>query len=404
MRILLVNKFLRPVGGAETVFFNEWRWLEAAGHEVIPFGMAHPANVDSPYRHFWLDEVDYGRPTPSQLARFIWSGKAAEKLANLVAATRPDIAHLHNIYHQLTPSLLPVLSQANIPIVLTIHDYKLVCPNYRLYTQGQLCQRCLSGRTWPAFRYRCHKDSWLASALVALESGLHRHWQAYGLVDRFIAPSRFGQEMLIRGGYPAGQITHLPHPITAPAQPNGPTAGGPVLFVGRLEPEKGVSLVLEAAGRLPYIPFWLVGDGSLPGRTNLPNVTFLGRVTPAGLAPLRQQASLELVPSLWYELFGLTALEGMAAGLPILASNLGALPEIVVNGETGWLLPAGDGAAWASTIDHLWSDPLLGQEMGTAGHKRARELFRPEHHLQALQNLYHTQLRVKNSSLGTHHS
>lgn len=388
MRLLLVNKFLRPVGGAETVFFNEWQWLAAAGHEVIPFGMAHPANVDSPYRHFWLDEVDYRRPTASQLARFIWSGEAAEKLANLVRATRPDIAHLHNIYHQLTPSLLPVLSQANIPIILTVHDYKLVCPNYRLYTQGQLCQRCLSGRTWPAFRYRCHKDSWLASAFVALESGLHRQWQSYRLVNRFIAPSRFGQEMLVRGGYPAEQISNLPHAIAVPNQASGPTAGGPVLFVGRLEPEKGVRLVLEVAGRLPHIPFWLAGEGSLPGRTTLPNVTFLGRVAPAGLPPLRRQASLELVPSLWYELFGLTALEGMAAGLPILASNVGALPEIVIDGETGWLLPAGDGAAWASAIDRLWSAPRLGQDMGRAGYQRAWELFRPEPHTQALEDIY----------------
>lgn len=394
MRILLVNKFLRPVGGAETVFFDQWRGLEAAGHEVVPFGMAHPANVDSPYRRFWVAEVDYRRPTPTQLARFIWSEAAAEKLAALLRATRPDIAHLHNIYHQLTPSLLPVLGQANIPILLTIHDYKLVCPNYRLYTQGQLCRRCVTSHTWHALAHRCLKDSLAASALAALESQFHRRWRAYNLVDRFIVPSQFGQQLLIEGGYPAGRITLLPHALAVPNQLGGPTAGGPVLFVGRLEPEKGLGLVLEVAGRLPHIPFWVAGEGSLPGRSALPNVTFLGRVAPAGLPAIRQQASMELVPSLWYELFGLTALEGMAAGLPVLASNLGALPEIVADDQTGWLLPAGDGAAWASAIERLWLSPHLGQALGAAGRHRVRELFRPEQHFQKLEAIYHQLISV----------
>ncbi|MEW5987865.1 MAG: glycosyltransferase, partial [Chloroflexota bacterium] len=194
MRILLVNKFLYPAGGAETVFFNEWRWLEAAGHEVIPFGMAHPGNVSSPYSRFWVSQIDYRHPTPSQLVNLVWSSEAAEKLARLMAETRPHVAHLHNVYHQLSPSILSTLRKAKVPAVMTLHDYKLICPNYRLFTQGQPCQRCVHSHAWHAVRHRCLKDSLAASGLAAVETTLHRRLRSYDSLARLIAPSYFVQE------------------------------------------------------------------------------------------------------------------------------------------------------------------------------------------------------------------
>ncbi|MCA9990569.1 MAG: glycosyltransferase family 4 protein [Ardenticatenaceae bacterium] len=394
MRILLINKFLRPVGGTETIFFNEWRWLEAAGHTVIPFGMAHPDNVASPYAEYWVPAVDYNRPTPGQLRELVWSRTAAARLAALIAATRPEAAHLHNIYHQLSPSILPVLQQANLPSLLTVHDYKLICPNYRLFTGGVPCTRCVSSHPWHALLHRCQKDSAAASALVALESSLHRRRQAYAPVDRFIVPSHFVQALLVRGGFPAGKLQIIPHAIPAPAPPAPtPPGGAPpvVLYAGRLEPEKGLDILLTAAAQLPDIPFAIAGEGSLgPAiaheltRPALANVRLLGKLSPAGLAAARQSARLAVVPSVWYEVFGLSALEALQAGLPVVASRMGGLAEVVQHEQTGLLVPPGDAPALAAAIRQLWDDPGRAQQMGRAGQAYVQQHHRPEQYTTAL--------------------
>lgn len=387
MRVLLINKFLYPVGGSETVFFNEWRWLEAAGHEVIPFGMAHPDNVPSPYQSYWAPQVDYDRPTPGQLVSLIWSGPAARQLKALALATRPDVAHLHNIYHQLSPSIIAALRQLRIPILFTAHDYKLICPNYRLYTQGQVCARCVGSHPWHALRHRCLKSSWSASALAAVESAIHRWRQAYAGIDHIIAPSHFLKTMLLRGGWAAARITVLPHAVPLPQ--SAPPAQSPaILFAGRLVPEKGVAWLLAAASQLPDIPFRIAGNGPLWRTASPANVAWLGHLSPTQLAAEYAAARAVVVPSLWYELFGMSPLEAMSYGCPVIASRSGALPELVIPDQTGLLVSPGQVDELTAAIARLWRNPDLAARLGQTAQAHIRAHHDPASYLPRLVQLF----------------
>lgn len=399
MRILLVNKFLRHVGGAETVYITHWRLLEEAGHMVIPFGVSHPDNPSSPYMQFWPAQIDYRRPSLSQAAGILWSGEARRKMAALLAHTRPDIAHLHNIYHQISPSILPELARAKIPIVMTLHDYKLVCPNYRLYTAGAPCTRCVASHPWHALRHKCHKDSWSASALVALETAIHRATDAYRAVDLFLAPSSFMRQMMVRAGFPEERVRLMPH--CAASMANDSNANELLqglkkpyfLFAGRLEPEKGVGLLLEAARRLSEVSFVVAGAGSLAASiaeqaATLDNVSMLGVLNAHQLATIRREARAELAPSIWYEVFGMSALEAMQLGLPVIASDIGGLRDIVLDGETGLLIPPGDIDALATAIERLQDDPSLAAKLGAAGMAYVSRHHQPEQYLARLLSIY----------------
>ncbi|HSH05856.1 MAG TPA: glycosyltransferase family 4 protein [Anaerolineae bacterium] len=388
MRVLLINKFLRPVGGTETVFFDQWRWLEAAGHHVIPFGLQHPDNQPHPYQAYELPAPDYNRYSLKQAIDLIWSRSAARRLNQLIRATQPDVAHLHNIYHQLSPSILATLEQHAIPAIMTVHDYKLICPNYRLYTQNEICQRCLHGSPWSAWRHRCLKDSQVASALVALETTLHRLGRVYHTIKQFITPSHFLRQKLISGGYPTDQIITIPHAIPSPPPPQPPPITTPyIFFAGRLEPEKGIALILRLATQLPQLQFILAGTGQLQAHIhaqNLPNIRLLGHLPPHQLAAWRQHARLVLVPSHWYETFGLTALEAMADARPVLASNHGALPELINHQETGFLLPPTNIDPWQQTIQQLWHNPSLTTKIGQQAREWVNCHFTPAQHQQAI--------------------
>lgn len=409
MRILLVNKFLRQVGGAETVFFNQWRLLEEAGQTVIPFGISHPDNLENPYQRFWPAEIDYHQPTIRQAAGIFWSREAQRKMAALLTFIRPDIAHVHNIYHQISPSILVELARANVPIVMTLHDYKLVCPNYRLYTAGAPCTRCVSSHPWHALRHRCHKDSWSASALIALETAFHRTISAYRPVDFFLSPSRFMQQMMVRAGFPEERVRLMPH-CTVIKVSDGSGSSAPVrglpkpyfLYAGRLEPEKGVDLLLQAARRLPNVHFVIAGAGSRAASiaeqaASLDNVSMLGLLEAHQLAAIRREARAEVAPAVWYEVFGMSVLEAMQVGIPVIAGDIGGLPDIVHHEVTGLLIPPGDVDALVAAIERLHVNASQAAAMGAAGREYAHRHHDPERYLVRLLEIYQEAARLHRS-------
>lgn len=400
MRILLINKFLRPVGGTETVMFHEWSLIEKAGHTIIPFGLAHPDNISSPYAPFWPDAPDYGQPSPRAALALVWNTAASRYLARLLRSVRPDVAHLHNVYHQLSPSLIRVLHNAGIPTLVSVHDYKLVCPSYRLYAGGEPCNRCVGSHPFHAVGLRCHKRSAVASAIVAVETMVHRLAKAYGPVDRFLVPSRFVRQTLIAGGFAKEKIDLLHHPVPVESSASAPLPPGlpahqnltrAFLFAGRLEEEKGVRVLLQAAQRIPAIPVLIAGDGTLRDEINaaaLANVHVLGRLAPEMLAALRQHVRGEVVPSLWPEPFGMSAAEAMGAGLAVVVTDRGALPELVVDRHTGLLVPAGNPRALARAMKTLDEDQHLAQTLGKAAREQVRRSHDPQRHLAELLALY----------------
>ena len=200
LRLLLGNKFWYAKGGVETYLFDLIEELPARGYDVIPFAMLHARNLPTPYADYFVDEADYHAahswPTKARMAaRMLYSRHAAAKLEALLAAHPPDLAHLHNIYHQLSPAILPRLAEREIPVVMTLHDLKLACPNYKMRTGGEICERCKHGGYHHAVLNRCVQGSFVASALCAFELFAHRRSGIYERhVSTFIVPSRFFEQ------------------------------------------------------------------------------------------------------------------------------------------------------------------------------------------------------------------
>ena len=404
MKILHVNKFFYNRGGAETAYFAASDLLRSRGHEVVPFAMRDERNQQTPYARYFVSNVELreeGGPLQSArvAGRLLYSREAEEKIDRLVRDTRPDIAHLHNIYHQLSPSILRALGRHGVPAVMTLHDYKLICPAYTLYTEGAVCERCRGGRFYQAVVHSCVKGSRAKSALCAAEAYAHR---VSGLYDRFVkffvAPSHFMARKVIEFGLDPRRVEHIPNFIDPGAYGVAPGHGGYFVYAGRLEKVKGVLTLLRAVRGSPIAQahgLWIAGDGeqrheleAFSRANGLENVRFLGHLSQAELEPVLANALFAVVPSEWYENAPLSVLETAARGRAVIASDLGGLPEMVKHGETGLLFEPGDSHALGRAIEQMLSDPERTCEMGRHARAFIGEVFSPARHYEKLMAVY----------------
>jgi glycosyltransferase involved in cell wall biosynthesis len=348
MKIVQANKFFYPKGGADKYFLDLSERLARDGDTVIPFAMADKHNLATPWKEYFSPHIDYHRPSQAVRAarRLIWNRAAAKKFGQLLDDTKPDIIHVHNIYHQLSPAILIEAKKRQLPVVMTLHDYKLICPNYLMFTHGHNCDRCLRGNYWPCLFNNCYR-SYPRSALAAFESFWHqRIWHVYrDNVDRFISPSIYLRDLMVKAGWPAEKIIVLTNP--APdyqPQPDGKN----LLYIGRLSPEKGVDVLLKAVAATAD-KLDIVGDGHaaaalkrLSAALDLEKqVTFHGFLSGAKLEKLKQQAKAIIIPSLWAENMPLVLLEALSYGKLVIASDGGGIPELITDGQTGFLVPPG---------------------------------------------------------------
>jgi len=400
MKLVFANKYFFLKGGAERYLFELRGLLEKHGHEVIPFAMRDKRDVATPWERFFVSPVGTERVRFSleglrTAGRMLYSFEARAKFAKLLDAAKPDLVHVHNIYHQISPSILPQAKKRGLPVVITAHDYKLVAPNYSLFHDGAICERTKPDYWYEAVKHRCIKGSKIASGLAALEMGLHRKLGLYlDNIDVIVAPSRFMQALLVSYGLDEGKIVHVPHFIDASAwTPRYEGEYG--LFVGRLSEEKGVDVLVRAAAKRQDIPVKIVGTGpaeaslkALAKDVGAANVEFLGFREGEDLRRLYAGARFVAVPSIWYEVFGLIALEAYAAGKPVIASQLGGLAELVKEGETGLCASAGNVDEWAEKVAALWDSPLLCADMGRAGRAWVESEFTPEQHYSRIMQVY----------------
>jgi glycosyltransferase involved in cell wall biosynthesis len=403
MRVLHVNKFLHRRGGAEGYLLDVARLQRAAGDTVEYFGMDHPENEPglSYVRHFparmELEPAPAGLRKASAAGRMVWSPSARRGLDRVLADFRPDVVHLHNIYHQLSPSILAAARDAGVPCVLTLHDYKLACPSYRMLDHGKPCDACVTGGVWQAARRSCKDGSRSASALLSLESWLHRRMGAYEPVGVFLAPSEFLAAVMRRAGVFPDRLRVLPlfldpAAITTRRAP----AGRSVVYAGRLSAEKGVDVLIRAVAELPpEVPVEIAGDGpdraaltALAERVVPGRVRFHGRLGTAALHDLIRTAATVAVPSRWYENQPLSVLEAFGCGVPVVATDLGGLPELVEDGVDGYTVPADDPSALAAALCKLTADPVLSWQLGRAGRAKAEVRFGPGAHLTGLRSAY----------------
>jgi glycosyltransferase involved in cell wall biosynthesis len=406
LRILQINAFHYLRGGVERAYFDEARWLTAAGDDVAQFAIQDPRNLPSPTAEYFAPAADYGTSAPlgrqlDQLGRVIWSRPAAAALERLLDARTFDVAHVHAPSRYLTPSVLRVLERRGVPTVMTLHDFKPWCTNRVMFAHGAPCERCRGGRHWHAFEIGCVQESRARSAVAAIEAYAHDWMHVYRSVRLWIAPSRFVAEKVREHGLSASRVRVVPHGMEL-AEWSGATrsASGtatsstdaPVLFAGRLSPEKGVRLLPGLAMRLAPVPLVVAGDGPLrewleSQCSALPNLRLLGHVTNTDLAGHLAQAAVVIVPSLFYETFCFAAAEAMVLERPVVASHLGAIPELVEHERTGLLVPPNDVHGLAEAVTRAHTDPGA-RDWATAGRARVLELCDPVRHVESLRSVY----------------
>lgn len=402
MRVLHVNKFLYRRGGAESYMLDLAELQTRRGHQVELFGMRSPEDVDGLSLsdtfppHVELEPAPRGLAGIAAGARMVWSLSSSRGMARALERFRPDVVHCHNIYHQLSPSILAPIRRAGVRCVMTLHDYKLACPSYQLLAGGELCEACVEGSRLNAIRRRCKSGSLGASALLALESSVHAAADAYDPVDVFISPSRFLASVMTRAGIAPERIAVVNHFLDMGVTVQGPGARAGFVFAGRLSPEKGVDTLIRAASLTrSSAAVHIAGDG--PARPQLERlatevapgrVVFHGRLAKHELSALVASCVASVVPSRWYENQPMTILESYAAQVPAVVTNLGGMPELVRDGEDGLIVPHNDPTALAAALDLLAADPDLALRMGRAGQARLASAFDPDRHVSRLEAIY----------------
>lgn len=411
MRILHVNKYLYRRGGAESYLQDVAALQTANGDEIEYFGTAEGLEEPFAYAEHFAPTMHLA-PLPTgtrervvTAARILWNRPARRGLDSVISQFQPDIAHLHNIYHQLSPSVIAALDVRGVPIVMTLHDYKLACPTYRFLAHGEICEACLGGHFHRAVIRGCHDAGRLHSAVLAAESALHALVGAYDPVAAFVCPSRFMFDKMSMAGVDAPRLVHIPHFVEHRPFAPAPPSDGPVVVAGRLSPEKGVDVLIDAVACSTSRPRLVIaGDG--PARRDLEHraanlgvdTSFTGRLPADRIAALLESARLVVLPSRWYENQPMILLEAMASGRATIGTTLGGIPELITDGVSGRLVPPDDPDALAMAIDELLDDRTALAEMGRNGWELAVERFSPAAHLDALAALYHqvlTQVPVR---------
>jgi glycosyltransferase involved in cell wall biosynthesis len=400
MKILIANKFFFRSGGSETVMFQERDFLGTIGFEVVDFSMQDERNSDSPFADLFVARQSYaGNAGKFQMlksaVKFVHSSEAVAKVSRLIELTRPELMHCHNIYHQLTPSIIGAAKRLGVPVVLTLHDFKPVCPTYLRLRHGKPCSACLGGDFAQVLRHRCAEGSFGKSALLFAEAVAQRWLANYEKVDLFLAPSRFMQQS-VSGRFPAGKVTLLYNGVDTAALHGTGADDGYALYLGRLSPEKGVPTLLQArenaAGNWKLV---VAGTGPLEAdlRARYRDASFLGHVAGAALEDAINRASVIVVPSECYENCPMSVLEAMAYGKPVIGTRIGGIPELVADGETGLLFEPGDVVGLQACLEHLMGDARLRQRMGAAGRATAERTFSLDRHNAELLKHYQSVVR-----------
>ncbi|KFC81629.1 glycosyltransferase family 4 protein [Buttiauxella agrestis] len=396
MKILLVNKFFYIKGGAETVYFQERNMLKQAGVEVIDFSMQHENNFPSDYADYFVSNVDYHKGNNllggiKTAVNFIHNAEACNKMQKLLETERPDIVHFHNIYHQLTPAIIKVARDFGCKTVLTAHDYKIVCPSYSMLRDGKVCDSCITGTVFNAFRYRCQDGSASKSLLLSLEATWQYIAKNYQALDVIVSPSEFLRGVIKRT-LPDSRIDVIVNGIDDSLPVEDIADKGYLLFVGRLSREKGAESLLRAHQQMASkIPLKIVGHGPLYNQLieQYPNAEFLGYVQQGeGLDHLIKHARAVIVPSECYENCSMSVLEAMSFARPVIGARIGGIPEQIRDGVDGVLFEPGNVEELASVLDDFAQRPEKAHLMGRNARERLCEKYALRKHMDTLLNLY----------------
>ena len=347
MRILQISHNLHVTGGSDAVFFATSELLKRNGHQVVPFCIENEKNHDSTWARYFPKGADTRSKPAFDTLRYFYNMEAQRKLAQLIQDHGPfDAAHLHIYHGKHTPAILPVLRRRRIPVIHTLHEYKLACPVYTMQRGGAPCDLCISGSTANAIKHRCKDGSLARSAIMFAEFHAARLLGDLRNVDRFLCVSGFQRRVMEKAGLPRKKLRVLHNFVEEQPDSAPPTADAPLLYFGRIEKLKGLPTLLAAArdsGRKLVI----AGQGAwqnpmYEALKSLPDVQYLGFKSGPDLARLIRQAKAVIVPSEWYENCPMSVLEAKAWGRPVVGARIGGIPELVREGRDGFLFEPGN--------------------------------------------------------------
>ncbi|MFA5171873.1 MAG: glycosyltransferase family 4 protein [Sulfuriferula sp.] len=368
MKLLSLNSYNYRRGGSDVVFLEHDAMFRAQGWDTAVMTMHHPKNEPSQWDRFFADEIEFGHEYGildklKMAGKVIYSGEAKNKISALLDEFPADVAHAHCIYHHLSPSVLGELKQRGIPTVMTAHDLKLACPAYKMLNRGGICEKCRSGNLLNVVTNRCIRDSLAVSALIMLESAVHKSLGLYKHnLDRVVVPSLFYKQKLMEWGWPEQQLTYIPNYVDAAAYTPNYKPGDYFFFFGRLALEKGVATLIRAAAQAK-VKLRIAGTG--PECDALKalaqevggNIEFLGFVSGEPLWTLVREARAIVLPSEWYENAPMSVLEAYASGKPVIGARIGGIPEMVHAEKTGALFESGNISELAAVLAHFASQP-----------------------------------------------
>lgn len=403
MKVLLVNTHHFYGGGDSTYTFNLAELLTNQGHEIAFFAMQDARNLPDPNTDLFVSPINFRDLNQNKnftnsvkvFARTIYSNEARQKFSILLDRFSPDIVHLQNFFLHITPSIVFAAEQANIPMVWTLHDYWLVCPNshFMVDRTRQICEACQGRHFYQAIFKRCKKDSLMASGMAALVAYSTRWMGILNKIDAFLTPSRFLRSKLLENGFSENKVHHLPLLLRQENFWEGTQDQGYILFLGKLEAIKGINVLIEAARKAKAVPLLIAGSVTEPFASQLPtilpeNATYVGLKHGQALAELIKNSLSIVLPSIWFENQPFSILEAFAAGKPVIASNLGGMTELVAHQERGLLVEPGNPDALADAMQWAVTHQKLMREMGQTARHYALENHSPSAHYKALNKIY----------------
>ena len=383
------------------MFFEHNDLFSAAGWDVVPFAMHHRKNVESQWTRYFVEEIELGNKRDSVTERIrkglksIYSFEAQNRVRELIQITKPCLAHAHNIYHHLSPSILGTIRREGLPVVVTLHDLKIACPAYKMMTHDGVCERCKNGRLYNVIRHRCIHGSVTLSSLVFAETVVHRILQSYDkYVNMFFVPSRFNISKFVDWGWREDRFRYLPNFVDTASFVPEYQPGESFVYVGRLSPEKGVATLLRAAQNIGA-HLLIIGSGpeepALRRLANQPGaqIEFLGFRQGEQLHGLIKQARALILPSECYENAPMAVLEAYALGKPVLGANIGGIPELIREGETGLTFASGSIESLSeamTTMMQLSTEAIIA--MGQRARDFVTENFSSHSYLERCSRLY----------------
>lgn len=392
MKILLCHNFYQQYGGEDQIFFNEATLLEAHHHQVVRYTIHNDAITQM---------------NPLRLAgATLWHKRTYREIRALLQQEKPQVVHFHNTFPLISPAAYYAAQAEGIPVIQNLQNYRLLCPNALFLRNGQVCEDCLGKLlAWPGIAHACYRHNRAATAVTAAMLTMHRLKGTWSkLVDVYTATTEFARQKFIQGGLPAERIVVKPN-LVYPDTGLGRGQGQFALFVGRLAPEKGLDTLLTAWQKLAgKVALKIVGDGPLgpevaEASQRLPGVEWLGQLSHDQVIDLMKEAQVLIFPSIWYEGLPMVIAEAFAVGLPVIASNLGAMASLIEPHRTGLHFPSGSAGGLVQQVEWVLDHPAELNQMRQEARREFEKNYTASRNYELLLGIYYLALERRDGLL-----